>query len=256
LGAIALSGIPILIYLAVRWPAIQGTLTSRGGPYVPVMGKLPGNALVYLAQPFQLRAVELRSFPLLPRWEFWLALALHGLLMTAIWRRFGWRALLAYVAGYFVFLVPVLPLPAPSTHYLYASGIPFAIALALLLTPRVEAGVPKNRSRGRPALAGLVMLFLAGRSLFIQQELYSIGKCQTEFLASFRPMAEEAIASGSDRLHIVGAPGAREYVALRALFGRVAFSEGGKWPTVVGAVPALERDGNFVMQPNCTVVRQ
>ena len=25
---------------------------------------------------------------------------------------------------------------------------------------------------------------------------------------------------------------------------------------VVGAVPALERDGNFVMQPNCTVVRQ
>jgi hypothetical protein len=67
------------------------------------------------------------------------------------------------------------------------------------------------------AISGLAMLFLAGRSLFIQQELYSIGKCQTEFLASFPSMAEEASAGGSNRLHIMGAFGARQHVAQRAL---------------------------------------
>jgi hypothetical protein len=77
-----------------------------------------------------------------------------------------------------------------------------------------------------------------------------------KFLASFSSMAEEAIAGGSNRLHIRGAHGARKYVAERALFGRDAFSGRGKWPTVVGAAPSLEHDSNFVMQPNCTMLRQ
>jgi hypothetical protein len=256
LGAIALSALPVFAYLAIRWPAIQSTLSGHGGSYTLAPGKIPGNVLVYLAQPFHLRAVELKSFPLLPRWEFWLALALHVLLMTGLWRRFGWRVLLAYVGGYFVFLLPVLPLPTLAAHYLYASGIPFAIALGLLLVPQAEAGVSKKLRQRSMAFVGVVMIFLAGRSLFIQQEIYSVGKCQAVFLASFSPMAAEAIAGGSNRLHVTAAPGAREFVALRALFGRDAFSGHGKWPTVVGAAPMLERDSNLVMQPNCTVVPQ
>jgi hypothetical protein len=256
LGAIALSGLPILIYIAIRWPAIQATLSSHGGPYAPAMVSIPGNVLLYLAQPFILRAVEVMPVSFVARWELWLALALHGLLLAAIWRRYGWRAPLTYAAGYFVFLLPVLPLPNQGAHYLYASGIPFAIAFALLLAPRRDAGVPRRFSRGRTAVAGAVMLFLLGRSLVIQENLYSAGKCQAEFLASFKPMAEEAMAGGSDRLHITAAPGAREYIAHRALFGRMPFSEEGQWPTVVGATQSSEGDGNFVMQPNCTVLRQ
>jgi len=52
LGAIGLSGLPMLAYLAIRWPAIQGRLW----PLRPSLGKVPGNVLVYLAQPFHREA--------------------------------------------------------------------------------------------------------------------------------------------------------------------------------------------------------
>jgi hypothetical protein len=256
LGSIVLSGIPILLYLFIRWPAIQATLGSRGGPYAPAMSNVPGNALLYFAQPFMLRATELGAIPQLTDWDLWSALILHGFLLLALWHWYGWRILAAYVAGYFVFLLPVLPLHAPATHYLYASGMAFAVALTLVLAPLVEASEGMRFPWLMKALAGIVVLVVFAHSLFIQEYLYSAGACQAEFLASFKPMAEEAIAGGAKRLHVTGAPDAREYIAERTLFARAPFIEGGRWPTVVGTAPAKEADVNFVMQPDCRVLRQ
>jgi hypothetical protein len=255
LAAIALSGIPILLYLVLRWPAIHASLTGDGGPYSPSLINVPRNLLIYFAEPLLPTVVEVTGL-WWPLWEWCLALALHVLLLIALWRRYGLRAPLLYVAGYFIFLVPVLPLPGALGHYLYVSGMAFAIAVTLAIAPRTKSKMPMNLSPAGIVVAGLVMIFVVARSLVTQEYMYSVGKCQAEFLASLKPLADDAMANGSLRLHVIGTPDAPEYVAQRALFGRRQFADGGKWPTVVGPAPSLARDADFVMQANCTVSRR
>lgn len=251
--AIALACIPIIIYLLIRLPAIQATLSGNGGSYSPSVSNVPGNAFVYFAQPFIPGALGLNTVFLLPKWQSWLGIAVHAALLTALWRRFGWQSACAYLAGYFVFLLPVLTLPTLGTHYLYGSGLAFAIAIAFVLVPAHSAAPTMGLQRALVTTAVLLVAVLLGRSLFIQQDLYSVGKCQSEFLSSFEPMAEAAVLSGSKRLHVSAAPGTRDYIAFRSVFGRTQFMEGGRWPTVFGPVAAEEGDANLIMKPDCRV---
>jgi hypothetical protein len=254
LASIVLSSLPIIAYLIIRWPAIEATLAGHGGAYAPSMANVPGNALIYIAQPFALQAVELVSIHQLAPWQWWLALTLHGALVVLLWQRWGARMAAAYLAAYFVFLMPVLAPPMQGAHYLYASAIPFSIAVAALLRTGPLGDVSIAQRRVRLSFTVIVFAFLLARSLYIQGEMYSVGKCQSEFLSSLDPQADAAIEAGAASVRVVGAPGVREYVAVRSLFGREPYSEGGKWPTTVGAATeptAGERV--FVMQENCRI---
>lgn len=254
--AIALACIPIVIYLLIRLPAIQATLSGNGGAYSPSINNLPANSLLYFGHPFTPGALSLNTVFLLPKWQSWLGILVHGVLLAALWRRFGWLSACTYLAGFFVFLLPVLTLPTQGTHYLYGSGLAFAIAIAFLLDPDSGSSEATAYPRVLAPVAIALIAVVVGRSIFIQQDFYSVGKCQSEFFSSFESMAESAVRSGSKRLHVTAVPGTRDYIAFRSTFGRNQFMEGGRWPTVFGAVPARADDANFLMSPDCRVARQ
>lgn len=258
LAAVSLACLPIVLFLWIRLPAIEATLAGHGGAYSPSASYIPSNALTYLAQPFLLRAVELVSASLLTNTEWAFALLAHAAVLGWLWWRFGLRMMAAYLAAYFIFLVPVIALPMKGAHYLYASGIPFAVALGLLLAPREARQGQSIRSFPAQGLLAVAIIgFLFARSQYMQAQLYQRGQCQSVLLTSFAALAKAATDDGATRLRIVGAPGAPEYVALGATFGRTDFSEGGRWPTVVGAsAPAIAGERTFSMAEDCRVSTQ
>ncbi len=257
LGLVAAS-LPVLAYLLVRLPALEASFGGGGGPYSPSIANLPSNALLYLAQPFMPGAVELVSAPLLPRWQWWFALSAHGVLLAAIAWRFGLLPLLSYLAAYFVFLAPVMMLSFAGAHYLYASGIPFALAVGLLLAPRTSAeggGAPRP---GWAALVGVVLLAgLFWRSQVILVDLYDQGRCQSTLIATVDAAQAHAGAVGATRLRVLADPGAREYVAIRAFFNRTPYSGAAGPAVVVGtAEPVVEGELAATMRQDCRVVLQ
>jgi hypothetical protein len=253
---LACAVLPVLAYLAVRWPALQATLAHGGGPYSPSPARIPGNTLLYFAYPFVPAGVETITLPLLARWQFVCGVALHLGLLAMLWRRFGAAWMLAYLAGYFVFLLPVLTLPITGAHYLYGPGIAFALGWAAVLAPDAAARVEAGRT-GAPAVAVTALLAALGlRSLWIQQVVYSEGRCQSVLIASSAPMAEAAIGAGARRIVLEAAPGARDYVATKVLFGREQFGPGGRWPTVRDASAAQAGDARLLMLPDCRVARR
>lgn len=254
---LACAAVPVLVYLAIRWPALQATLASGGGPYAPSPARMPGNALLYFAYPFVPGGVETITVRLLPRWQFLFGLGLHAGLLALLWRRVGGWWMLAYVAGYFVFLLPVLMLPITGAHYLYGPGIAFSLAWAAVLAPTgASRAGDLGRFRGGAIVGAVVLAALGMRSVWIQQAVYSEGRCQSEFIASYEPMAEAAVAAGARRLVLEAAPGARDYVATKALFGRPQFGPEGRWPTVRDASAVQAGDGRLLMLPDCRVARR
>ena len=155
-----------------------------------------------------------------------------------------------------MFLLPVLTLPITGAHYLYGPGIAFALGWAAVLAPGAAARVDTGRASA-PAIATAVVLAALGlRSLWIQQAVYSEGRCQSEFIASYEPMAEAAIDAGARRIVLEAAPGARDYIATKVLFGREQFGPGGRWPTVRDASAAGAGDARLQMLPDCRVARR
>jgi hypothetical protein len=267
LASVLLAAAPVMAYLFVRWPAIEATLHAGGapGPYSPSLANVPQGMVSYLLQPFMATAVELVSAPLLPMWQWVLAALLHLAFLGLLWLRRGAIAVVLYFAGYLVFLLPVLPLPTPGAHYLYGSGLALAVALAALLpagppadgagaaTPARGAGVARVAAVGAMALVALLAL----RAFVVQNEVYSVGRCQAELLSSFEPQALAAIARGASRSRIVAVPGAREWVAVRSVFGRRDFMAGGAMATVVGtAEPPVDGEARFLMGTDCRVIPQ
>lgn len=256
LSALVLAGIPILIYLLVRLPALQASMAGAGGPYSPSLSNVPGNVLLYLAQPFMPSVIELVSVPLLPRWQWWFALSMHAALMAAIGWRFGAKMLGVYLAGYFVFLAPVLTLAMSGAHYLYAAGIPFSAALACLLIPADRVAVVGKLSAGRLAFAVLVVGYLIARSQFIQADLYSQGRCQATVMTTTDALREQ-LGADVGRLRIMGEPGARDYIAARLFFGRAPYGANNPPEVVVGsAQPRVEGERTATMTADCQVVLQ
>jgi hypothetical protein len=259
LAAVALSCVPVAGYLLVRLPAITATLHGDAvAAYSPSPAYLPYNAAAYLLQPWLPHAAEMVSFVFLPKWEWPFAALFAGGMLVAIAMRFGWRGLLLFLAGFFVFLLPVLALPTPGAHYLYGSGIAFAVALAAVLSPAAQdAGARWFAPGAWKAIAMVVFAYLGLRSFYLQNNIYVVGRCQSEFLASFEPQAAAAHARGATRMRIQPMPGAKDYVAVRAVFGRDRYRDDGPMPTVVGSgEPAAPGDALFLMGTDCRVVAQ
>jgi hypothetical protein len=107
-----------------------------------------------------------------------LAIACYCILFFLIGRTFSARALLAYLIGYSLFLVPVLTLPITHmfAHYLYGTGIAFSIALAALL---LAAG-----DRLHLLLPSLLIAIASLHTLVVQRYFYRHGLCMHTMLTS------------------------------------------------------------------------
>ncbi len=238
---LALGSLPVLAYLLVRLPAIEATLAGRTGAagYYAPTGKFIGRSLSgYWNYPF---LPHLTDFPRQARLglpAFLGAGLLHAAFVALAGRWFGWRLAALYVAAYFVFLLPVLPLREPGAHYLYASALPLAVLTALLWR---EAW----RRRARLALAVLAVgtgLMLANHAMG-QWRLYRAGICQAAFL----PALDAALAQQAGPIAIAFVPGIRDAVARRAIFTRPAYAE----VTLVGGNPAPPGARLLMMGADC-----
>lgn len=223
IAALALASLPVLAYLAVRLPALQASFGGHPGvdAYDPGKGSIVDNALLYFAQPFLLPAVELVSAVFIPRWMWCVAASLHGLLVVALVRRSGPSGGVLYLAGYFVFLVPVLPLPNIGAHYLYGSGVVFAIGMSLLLPPAHQLGAWRGKV-GVALFAGLLAIGVA-HTLWIGRAMQQAGACQVALLDSLDAQIASATSRGKTSIQVNPDPGAPGYVAVRSTFGRTPY---------------------------------
>lgn len=231
-----IAAIPLLAYLAIRWPALNASLHGEGGPYAPSLSNLPRNAALYFAQPFFFGAVELDSAVYLPRASFLVGGVFHAVLIGCFWKRYGLLNALLYVAAYFLFLLPVLPLHFAGAHYLYGSGLPFAAMVGLLLVPK-DAMATTLRARAPLFAMAAIVALLGFRSLEIQLRMYDHGVCENRFLNSYLPEARDGMGHGARSVQVLVDQGAMGYVAERFLFGRRQFSASGALPTALGGPP-------------------
>lgn len=222
IGLLALASTPILVYLSIRLPALQASFSGHVGAYDPSKGDVWNNVYLYFAQPFLLPAVELVSAIFIPKWLWLVAAMLHSLLVLALMCKRGvWSGVL-YLAGYFVFLLPVLSLPIVGAHYLYGSGVAFAIGMSLLLPPPSFAR-PWLDKAWFTLFIGLLALAIA-HTFRIERELYQDGACQAMLLDSLDEQIAKGKAQGKRSVQIIPEAGAPGYVAVRSTFGRRPYS--------------------------------
>lgn len=252
---LTLVSLPIVAYLLFRLPALMASFEGKGGAYDPGQGDVWGNVRLYFAQPFLLRAVELVAAGFLPKWQWGIALAMHAVLVaTLAWRR-GILAALLYLAGYFLFLLPVLPVPVVGAHYLYASGVTFSIGLVMAFLPDAKA------SRGRGVLVSLMCFYLliaCVHSYAIQRRLRIDGICQITLLADIDRQIVSARGQGQSALWVVPDFGAPGYIAVRSTFGRWPYQaeHGGMAVGVGEAADALPEGTRLLtMKPDCRLVQ-
>jgi hypothetical protein len=164
---------PIMLFMAYRLPALINSLTGKVvSPYATSLLNVPEAILAYAIYPFAWAVSEVHTLPAQPEFRLWIAGVIHLLLIGVIWRLFSVRAVLIYLAGYFVFLLPILPISIRGAHYLYGSGIAFSIALAAIFTLRWQQ--MSIALRIVPIVAVAVMLL---HSLVVQVFFYITGNC-------------------------------------------------------------------------------
>jgi hypothetical protein len=157
------------------------------------------------------------------------AAAAHLLLIVAVRRMFGSRFAWAYVAGYFLFLLPVLSLPNPGVHCLYGAALAMSLAMAAVLA--------KARATRRYGLATLVLAgagALLIHNIVIQRQLFDTGQCQARFLES----VDATLAATPAGIVVVAEPDAAAFarIAIRAVSAREAYETSGR-PVVAFDAP-------------------
>lgn len=214
-------GLPALAYLIYRIPALMVTLHGGGvSTYTPSLSNLPTNALYYFSYPFMYQATDMVSIAMQGEKYVWFGAFVHAALVGCIVYCYGVLRSLLYLGFYFIFLVPVLMLPQPGAHYLYASTIPFALLLAGLWCKTL----PINSLRGfieRVVLIGVLVLAFV-RFYQIEQFFYVEGVCQRNTIVTLNARIESERLKGHElkEILIVADPGAKGYVAQKAFFGR------------------------------------
>jgi hypothetical protein len=248
---------PVVVYLLFRAPAIFASIAGRPDPaYTPDLANIPGNAWHFFAYPFRLKLVEISATIYRSPWQPLAAAGLHLVLVWTVYRLLGPPFALAYVLGYFLFLLPVLPLPNPGTQCLYAAALAMSLALAATMTRLAASG-------HRLAFALLVVMAagLYGHDLVIQRQLQVVGGCQAQFLKSVDALLAQPPPS-VPAIIVVPEPGAPSRVAIRAVAAREAYAKDGA-PLVVieapGQLATPSSEGRAIrvqMTPACTLERQ
>jgi len=173
-------GIPFFVYLMVRLPAL---LVSFGGNidsvYEPESSNILYHIVAYWSYPFVHRALEMSGMVHLPVRLLIIGGLLHLSVVALVGWRFGWLRSLAYIALYFVFLVPVISITNNGAHYLYAATPVLTTALAALLVSAWE-----TRTRWLLAFCLLLLIFSTVRFVHVQNSLYQQGMCQARIMHS------------------------------------------------------------------------
>jgi hypothetical protein len=167
--------LPIALFMLVRLPALLGTLRQVGpASYHFSPALMADGLLLYLTFPWLTSLDEARNWVVVAAWRTVLPLGLHVCLLAALGWRFGLRAVLGYAALYVLFLLPVLGISNRGGQYLYASALPFSVAVAALLVPPAGAAALLGR-----VVAGIVLLVAIAHSWNIQGFAYDLGRCMT-----------------------------------------------------------------------------
>ena len=254
--ALVLVLVPIVVYLLFRAPSIVNTIGGNATEtYTPELSNVPSNALRFFAYPFRLRLVEMSGAAFRSPWQPAAASLIHLLLVGAVVWLFGIAFALSYVAGYFLFLAPIIALPNPGPHYLYGAALAMSLAMAAVLVRLIST------KRARVAclvIAGAVGLYV--HNLAIQILLYEHGVCQSRFLASVDELLAQDESSGPKSIRIVSDAGALSRVAIRAVSNRERYEVGGipgvTFESAGGSALAPTNKGAYRarMTPACTLV--
>lgn len=167
---------PVFLFLLYRAPALINSFSGKvATPYSPTLANVPEGVFVYFVYPFLPTLTEAHSYGNQSSPVIWAAAALHLALLIMLWRVFSFRAALAYLVGYLIFLIPVLLISAKGAHYLYGSGLVFSIAIGALLTLNW-----RQESRRLLFFLPIGMLVVATfHTLVIQRYFYNTGSCMS-----------------------------------------------------------------------------
>jgi hypothetical protein len=221
-AAFVITLLPVVAYLIFRAPAITASLAGHtDAAYTPDARNATYNAWRFFAFPFRVKLVEMSAAVFRSPWQPLLAAAAHLLLIAAVRRLFGARFAWAYVAGYFVFLLPVLMLPNPGAHCLYGAALAMSLALAATLA--------QSLSTRRFGLAALILAgagALLAHNVAIQRHLHAVGQCQSRFLAS----VDTLLASSPGGMVVIPEPHAAAFmrIAIRAVSAREVYEVNGR----------------------------
>ncbi len=215
--------IPVFAYLLFRAPSIAGSLAGNAtGAYAPDATNIPVNAFRYFAFPFRPRLVEMSDSVFRSPWQPAAASLVHLLLVGAVYRLLGAVFAFAYLAGYFLFLAPILALPNPGPHYLYGAGLAMSLALAAVLARLLAT----RRTRlACVVLAGVAVLY--AHNLAIQALLFQHGQCQSRFLNDVDALLARGTAANPTAIRVVAEDGAPTRVAIRAVAARERYTANG-----------------------------
>ena len=212
-----IAAVPIAIYMAVRFPALLRSMQQHSdGAYALGLRNVLPNILGYLEFPFIPRLGEMVSIVFVAQPARHAALLVHAVLILMIAIGANWKAAVAYVFAYGVFLLPVIAIANTGSHYLYASGFGLSAALAWLIT------VPRKKPLGKiVALFGVACLCITLlHSYYLQTEIYNDGVCQRTFLTGLDAAMTSRQGSGAKTGVIEWNAGTPIYLGSRAIFGR------------------------------------
>jgi hypothetical protein len=221
-AAFVVALLPVIAYLLFRAPAITASLAGHANAaYTPDASYAPHNAWRFFTFPFRVKLVEMSAAVFRSPWQPLAAAAAHLLLIVAVGRLFGARFVWVYVAGYFVFLLPVLMLPNPGAHCLYGAALVMSLAMAATLA--------RSWATRRFGVAALILAgagALLAHDVAIQRHLYAVGQCQSRFLAS----VDTLLATSPDGIVVVPEPDAASFmrIAIRAASAREAYEVNGR----------------------------
>jgi hypothetical protein len=246
---------PIIGYLIIRLPALRASFFGHAsaGAYTPSLDNVFHNAALYFSQPFLFGTVDLDSSALLPAINWYWAFALHMVILVALMLRYGLTVAVFYLAAYFLFLIPVIPVGTHGAHYLYASAVPFSIAMIYAFTGYTATAT------GKYCLAALLCLIAAttvSRAIEVEWGVYARGMCQSRFLETLDAQLQSGAAEPSDTLDLYIKFGAAGYVGRSAIFGRPRY-DGIRGPNIIihDEQPSGSDRGALLMTPSCKVIR-
>jgi hypothetical protein len=146
--------------------------------------------------------------------------------------RFAW----AYVAGYFLFLLPVLALRNPGVHCLYGAALAMSLAMAAVLA---QCWATRRYGLATLVLAGVGALLV--HNIVIQRQLFDAGQCQARFLEGVDAM----LATTPAGIVVVPDPDAVTFtrIAIRAVSAREAYEVNGR------PIVAFDAPGQLVSAP-------
>lgn len=205
--AFAVQSAASVLMVSYRLPELMGSFGGGSTPdaYTASFGNVVENLLVYLLYPFLSTLTEIHNWSLSSPIMIGLAAIMHLALLALLWKNFSHKAVLAYLAGYFLFLLPVSVLSHPASHYLYGSGIAFGIAFGSL--------VDKHDGRVQQVVLTFAFALAIWHTLVNQLYFYKTGTCMSRIASS---MESAYYAEGKpDTMRFAADPASPGYILLR-----------------------------------------